>query len=131
MIVIISKLVQNRVEERAHNKFEDSKRPIETNVIPQNFMKNIINTHNEPDIKIKGNITVEAKQSGHKSQLTGTVIEDFTHNNMVPFFGDSVRQNVYEYANQSILESHTGNMNYSIQKKESHHYLILNVMLVM
>ena len=113
-----SKLVQNRVEERAHNKFEDSKRPIETNIIPQNFMRNVINTHNEPDIKIKGNIRDTVEEKGHKSQLTGTVIEDFTHNNMVPFFGDSVRQNVYEYANQSILESHTGNMNYSIKKQE-------------
>ena len=113
-----SKLVQNRVEERANNVFQDSKRPIETNVIPQNFMKNIVNTHSEPQINVPGNIRIEGKDKGHKSLLTGTVIEDFTHNNMVPFFGDSVRQNVYEYANQSILESHTGNMNYSIQKKE-------------
>lgn len=112
-----SKLVQNRVEERANNTFQDSKRPIETNVIPQHFMKNIVNTHNEPDINNKNDINNE-NIKGHKSALTGTVIEDFTHNNMVPFFGDSVRQNVYEYANQSVLENHTGNMNYSIQKRE-------------
>lgn len=115
-----SKLVQNRVEERASNTYLDSKRPIETNVIPQNFMKNITNSHNEPNINVPGDIRDEGKpqKQGHLSSLTGTVIEDFTHNNMVPFFGDSARQNVYEYANQSILENHTGNMNYSIQKKE-------------
>ena len=34
---------------------------------------------------------------------------------MVPFFGDSAKQNIYEYANQSILENHTGNLNYNIK----------------
>ena len=113
-----SKGVQNKVEERAHNQYEKSKKPIETNIIPRNFMKNIVNTHNEPDINIKGDIAIKANEKGHRSALTGTLIEDFTHNNMVPFFGDSAKQNVYEYANQSILESHTGNMNYSIKKRE-------------
>ena len=56
-----SKLVQNRVEERANNVFQDSKRPIETNVIPQNFMKNIVNTHNEPDINVPGDIRIEER----------------------------------------------------------------------
>jgi len=99
---------QKKVEEN-HTK---SKKPIETNIIPKHFNEKILNKHAEPDMKNKKEI------SNFKSQLTGTVIENFTHNNMVPFFGDSAKQNVYEFANQSILESHTGNLNFNNRKKE-------------
>lgn len=42
--------------------------------------------------------------------LTGEYvdIEKFTHNNMVPFFGGNVQQNINEESNKSILETHTG-----------------------
>jgi hypothetical protein len=35
-------------------------------------------------------------------------VEEFTHNNMQPFFGGSVRQNTITGANEQILENHTG-----------------------
>jgi hypothetical protein len=54
------------------------------------------------------------------SKLTGLPIkeEEFTHNNMVPFFGSNVKQNTSEYANNQILENYTGVSNYSISKSE-------------
>ena len=54
------------------------------------------------------------------SKLTGLPIkqEDFTHNNMVPFFGSNVKQNTSEHANQQILENYTGVNNYSVSKTE-------------
>ena len=97
---------------KVDKNFKMSKKPVETNIIPRNFNKSILNKKSVPDMKNKKEI------KGHTSQLTGTVIEKFTHNNMVPFFGDSAKQNVYEFANQSILESHTGNLNYNKQKRE-------------
>ena len=43
---------------------------------------------------------------------------DFGHNNMVPFFGSHVRQNVTIDSNTSILENHTGIENFSNVKRE-------------
>jgi hypothetical protein len=43
--------------------------------------------------------------------LTGNPVdrESFFHNNMVPFFGGTVKQNIEENSNQTLLESFTGN----------------------
>jgi hypothetical protein len=52
--------------------------------------------------------------------LAGRPIDpkNFTHNNMTPFFGSNVRQNVDELQNQQIVETFTGNMKYSRKKDE-------------
>ena len=52
--------------------------------------------------------------------LTGNPIntKKFFHNNMVPFFGGTVKQNVDEYSNQTVLENFTGNINNYQKKKE-------------
>ena len=42
------------------------------------------------------------------SSLTDSRIGDFTHNNMVPFFGGSIKQNTDVFANNSRLHAHTG-----------------------
>ena len=54
------------------------------------------------------------------SSLTGEKItlEEFTHNNMVPFFGSSVKQNMDMHANQNKLETFTGVMSNDIKKEE-------------
>ena len=54
------------------------------------------------------------------SELTGNRIEsdEFTHNNMVPFFGGRVRQNVGPETNSGILDSFTGSGVNQIAKKE-------------
>ena len=54
------------------------------------------------------------------SSLSGQPIRatDFTHNNMVPFYGGSVKQNVRAAANNSILDTFTGAGYTQIAKKE-------------
>jgi hypothetical protein len=54
------------------------------------------------------------------SGLSGQKISssDFTHNNMVPFFGGRVRQNVGPQTNSGILDSYTGSGVTQIKKKE-------------
>ena len=54
------------------------------------------------------------------SPLSGQEIssDDFTHNNMVPFFGSRVRQNVGAQTNSGILDSYTGSGITQIKKKE-------------
>ena len=54
------------------------------------------------------------------SELTGSRIksDDFTHNNMVPFFGGSVKQNVAPQTNSGILDSFTGSGINQIKKRE-------------
>ena len=52
------------------------------------------------------------------SLLTGKPI-DMTHNNMIPFFGGSIKQNVNAAnSNQHVLERHTGESNLGFIKKE-------------
>jgi hypothetical protein len=45
-------------------------------------------------------------------------VEGFQHNNMVPFFGSNVKQNVDQYANRTVLENFTGNIDNYQKKKE-------------
>ena len=52
---------------------------------------------------------------------------DFTHNNMVPFFGSRVRQNVETGGGQQArLEAHTGIPQNDIKRKRSSLFLNLN-----
>lgn len=54
------------------------------------------------------------------SSLSGNRISssEFTHNNMVPFFGGRVKQNVRAAANNSLLDTYTGAGYTQIAKKE-------------
>ena len=54
------------------------------------------------------------------SELTGERVapQDFTHNNMVPFFGGRVKQNVAAQSNSGILDTFTGSGVTQIKKKE-------------
>jgi hypothetical protein len=54
------------------------------------------------------------------SSLSGQAIQSdqFTHNNMVPFFGGRVKQNMKASANNSLLDSYTGAGYTQIAKKE-------------
>jgi hypothetical protein len=77
-------------KQRASKMFEKSQSPAMNNVISRNFGLE----QEKPKIK----------------SLTGEYIhtENFTHNNMVPFFGGNIKQNMNEHSTQSILETHTG-----------------------
>ena len=54
------------------------------------------------------------------SSLSGNTIrpEEFTHNNMVPFYGGRVKQNMRAAANNSLLDTYTGAGYTQITKKE-------------
>ncbi len=54
------------------------------------------------------------------SSLLGSYIDssEFTHQNMVPFYGGSVKQNMSPSMNQSILDNYTGNASLQIEKRE-------------
>jgi hypothetical protein len=54
------------------------------------------------------------------SELTGSEMKtkDFTHNNMTPFFGGRVKQNVAPATNSGILDSFTGSGINQIKKRE-------------
>ena len=97
---------QSQANERnlISNKTNATSDSVYTNVIPRTgFNQRIINKKNS-------HLDFETSQQGFVSPLSGQVmrLEEFTHNNMEPFFGGSVRQNTMEGANENILENHTG-----------------------
>ena len=105
-----------------NNDYTDSKLPIEFN---ENGMKeqryknkeNIGNSMGDiNDISFKS--TSNDYGSGWEgisqkpseiSKLTGNVIEKFEHNNMTPYFGGSIKQNMDEHATSTICDVFTGN----------------------
>lgn len=54
----------------------------------------------------------------HHSLLADVPIDKFTHNNMVPFFGGSVQQNMDDTRNEILLEKYTGQKDFKIEKSE-------------
>ncbi len=93
------------IEDRKAAKFyEMAKNPKKTNVISKNY--GAMKDEFIPNKKIKS--------------LSGDYIdaEQFTHNNMVPFFGGNVKQNIGEGASKTILENYTGVGDLFQNKKE-------------
>lgn len=95
-----------RTGEKAHKMHEASKNPKQTGVISMNY----------PFTKE----TQEQQQEERIMSLTGEYMNNnnFTHNNMMPFFGGSVKQNMEPFANRSILETFSGNNDLYKQKQE-------------
>ena len=95
----------------ARQQFENSRNPVQTGVIPGvGFNQRIFNEKNDSfDFTPNGQGQGQG-QGYYKSPLTGEVmkIEEFTHNNMQPFFGSQVRQNLTDGSTSHILETHTG-----------------------
>ena len=68
---------------------------------------------------IKNNKTTPNNGGFQGISLTGDNINPntFTHNNMIPFFGGNVRQNVDEFSTRGIFENFTGTQD-TYQKKK-------------
>jgi hypothetical protein len=102
-----------------------------------NRLKNVVSTTKEPELDTRpmfkplGNfvgqeITEEnvgtdlglPYKRTEINLLTGKPFEQ-AHNNMVPFFGSNVKQNVETFSNESLLDSRTGNTSTFKHKKET------------
>jgi hypothetical protein len=118
--------VHNFVQQTANQHFEKSLDPVNTNVIPSH-MNDI--PHEELfqnlDLELQQkaeqiyNKTIESRENNNTPPnavnnfsnnefFQDTPKKDFTHNNMVPFFGGSIKQNTNEFITQSKLENFTG-----------------------
>jgi hypothetical protein len=85
------------LKQKADRKFQASLNPGKTNVISYNhglIMDNLKEDQEEEKIL----------------SLSGEYInkENFTHKNMVPFYGGSIKQNMDDKANRNLLETFTG-----------------------
>ena len=99
---------------------ESSRNPVTSGVIPEGFNQRIFNQQNDSlDFEPDQSASNQAQQF-FKSPLTGEMmkIEEFTHNNMQPFFGGQVRQNTMDGATAQILENHTGSSEVYREKTE-------------
>ena len=102
--------------------FSDKNLPIEFNsfqkydeiLIDDNEKRQIINTN-----QMKNNKSLPDSGGWSGISLTGDQINpnQFTHNNMTPFFGGGVKQNLDEFSTRGIFENFTGTQD-NYQKKQ-------------
>jgi len=104
--------------------FNEKNLPVEFNSF-QSYDNILIDADKEnKNIQLNGNLSrnnMSVPESGgfNGISLTGDQINPntFTHNNMQPFFGGNVRQNLDEFSTRGIFENFTGTMD-SYQKKQ-------------
>ncbi len=101
--------------------YQNNKLPIEFNSFDKNDIYSEIKVTDQPNKPINqydSNFPIAGGWYG--VSLNGEPIDPntFKHNNMVPFFGSTVKQNLDEKANATKLETFTGNINYYEEKKE-------------
>ena len=110
-------IIYNKVD------YSDDNLPIEYNSY-QKYDDIVLDTNSDPYIgkntnQIKNNKTIPEAGGFNGISLTGNQIEPnkFTHNNMTPFFGGNVRQNLDEFSTRGIFENFTGTQD-NYQKKQ-------------
>ena len=108
---------KNKESQLANRNFFNARDAIKTNIIPPEFNNKLINSRNLPSDYSSGNKNMP---SVVVSPLTGQPInsDQFTHNNMTPFFGSRVRQNIDLNKSNATLSNHTGIENFTINKRE-------------
>ena len=94
------------------NNIKKSYHPNNTNIIPEYSNKEIYSNKNQYN---KEFFNIQKPNQSFVSQLTGTVIENFEHNNMQPFFKKT--PNFSHNNSENILERHTGSSGVSFRKK--------------
>ena len=93
---------------------EDARNATQTNIIPRQFNNGVFNqslTGNPTDnfnTQTMASFNFQAPIKEYKSQLTGTVIENFGHHNMQPFFRGNKTHNVNFNNGATILEKYQG-----------------------
>ena len=122
--------VQSQNRNIISNFHAQSKFPIKTNVIPEQMSSNIHNNNNNSLLYlqrpentrqvVQRDTITENFGNNVVSNLSGETMtkDEFKHNNMVPFFGSTIRQNTDQNRTSSILEHHTGVMENYTSKKE-------------
>jgi hypothetical protein len=86
--------------------FEKMKTPEESNIIPPFYNRQVFNDNSS---SVSG-VPQRTSSTSTVYSLTGKTIpvSEFTHNNMVPFFGGHIRQNVNVESTRSIMENFQG-----------------------
>ena len=114
----------------ASNQYSSAMNATQTGVIPiQGFQQRVLNNNNtgRPQDQVAmaragvSNIIIEPEQSIITNSLTGIPMktQDFTHNNMVPFFRGESKQNVDRDGNRNIMENFTGSSDVYRNKTET------------
>jgi len=93
---------QNEVACRASKMYNQAKHPKRSNVISKNYAFEKDDPEYAPPKTTKPIERVRLLSGEYVTK------EDFTFNNMTPFFGGRVRQNMDDEANKNILETYTG-----------------------
>ena len=136
----ISKKVNNLETNTANNLFKEAKKsetttnPYQSNLLLKNNLRpeqyinnnlkndNMILENNLTGNPVTGNPvkrnSVSENMSLEQEPAQSNIQENFTHNNMVPFFGGSVKQtsNMEHFTN--VLNNHTGRNEFNHHKKE-------------
>ena len=110
-------IIYNKVD------FAEDNLPIEYNSY-QKYDNIVIDPDSDPykeknTNQVKNNKSIPETGGFNGISLTGDQIDPtkFTHNNMLPFFGGNVRQNLDEFSTRGIFENFTGTQD-SYQKKQ-------------
>jgi len=105
--------VKKDEQKRGDDMYAKSKTPLQSGVVPKPAYASMF-------AATEGAKTYSSKQT-HISSLTGEEIpvENFTHNNMQPYFRGTAKQNLDPYANSSLLENYTGRGDLLIKKQET------------
>lgn len=105
--------VKEDEQQRGNRLYQDAKDPWNTGVVSRPAYASMFASVAP---------TERSAQDGSQlvQSLTGETVrrEEFTHNNMQPFFRGHVKQNMNPNANTSLLESHTGRGDLLLNKKE-------------
>lgn len=101
-----STTANNITQRKASKKFNESQNPKESRVIGDNYyFTKDLEEEDEENTRGRNRDALPKVRS-----LTGDYMdtEAFTHNNMVPFFGGSIKQNMNDQSNRVLLENYTG-----------------------
>ena len=97
-----TRYTQTRAAEQAlaDDLYKKAETPWSTGIVPP-FMNSEPNAMTPPAV-------VPSDASPMPKVISSTLVEPFSHSNMVPFFGSTVKQNMDPYQNQTLLANYTG-----------------------